>query len=99
MAWFFEGNSFSEVENTLKSILRTAITEDINIKHCLDAYLSKIVKHSNASKRIQFAKLLNSANYSQREISELSGCSRDTLRKNKIGSKSLNNEEKGDPNR
>lgn len=83
----FKGLSYSEVENHLKTVLRNSVIENLDLKSSLGKHLSHIAKRKNTVERIQYAQMLESACFSQREISELSGLSRDTLRKNNIAAK------------
>ncbi|RYD55626.1 MAG: AAA family ATPase [Sphingobacteriales bacterium] len=76
----FEGNSFSEIERQIQNIRRaSAVTE-----RPLDAVLGELlnaVKHLPKDRKAAIAESLMNSGVSQRQVSEITGLARDTVRK------------------
>ena len=87
LAGLLNGLSFAETEKTLNTVLREAVIEKRPLSECLENFISIKKRDLNLNQRLEFAKQLEHRGHSQREISELTGCSRDTLREYGIGVK------------
>jgi SpoVK/Ycf46/Vps4 family AAA+-type ATPase len=78
----FEGLSFSEIERQVLNIKRMAALEEVKIAEKLEVLLVGKILELKHDKRYTIAKKLYENNrFSQRRIQELTGVSRDTLRK------------------
>lgn len=85
----YQDLSYAEIEKNLNSIQREVVMENITLKEGLDRHIARRVKDLDSESRLSFARLLNDKGCSQRKIQELTGCSRDTLRIRKIGTKTI----------
>lgn len=83
----FDGLTFAEIEKEVKALLRESIISQKPIEKCLESYLTLKMKHANVDRRLGLARALERQGYSQREIHDFTGCSRDTLRDHGIGIK------------
>lgn len=90
----FEGLSFSDIEKRLNSILREMVIANRSIAECLDAYISSAFNGLDKERKLAFARLLAQTGYSQREIHDMTGYSRDTLREHGIGTKDSGKKQK-----
>lgn len=84
----FNGLSFAEIEKKLNQMFRNSIIHNTNLNHSIDNFLSSVIKGCDIERRLQIANVLDQQGYSQRDIHEITGCSRDTLREYDIGTKS-----------
>ncbi len=79
-----QGCSFSDIERELKSVRRRAIVHGMNPDELFpQIFRAQISRQSKATKK-QIALNLAAAGVSQRQISELTGLSRDTIRKSNV---------------
>jgi SpoVK/Ycf46/Vps4 family AAA+-type ATPase len=82
-----DGQSFSDISRSISRARRRAFLEAHTLERALGQVLAQLCRTKPLSDRLDFARYLDDADYSQREISELTGLSRDTLRKNEIASR------------
>lgn len=87
LAGIFSGLSFAETEKHLNTIMRESIIEKRSVADCLGSFISVRKNDLSISQRLEFAKQLEKLGRSQREIHDITGCSRDTLREHGIGVK------------
>jgi AAA+ superfamily predicted ATPase len=81
----FDGLTFAEIEREIKSILRESVIKEGSIANILDVYLSRKLKPAELDKKLELARILEKQGRSQREIHQLTGLSRDTLREYGVG--------------
>jgi SpoVK/Ycf46/Vps4 family AAA+-type ATPase len=78
----FQGSSFSDIERTIQRFRRSLALGSASIDHLIEDFLRKRVPALNKDEQIAFAALLTEkTRLSQRTISDLTGISRDTIRK------------------
>ncbi|MBJ7983001.1 AAA family ATPase [Bacillus cereus] len=77
----FEGSSFSEIIRNINLARKESIVKDIEISKVLEELSLKLCQLSDRSDRVKTAKKLLLAGHSQRKTSEITGVSRETLRK------------------
>ena len=77
----FRGYSFSDLTRTIESANRTALVRGISIEDVMIQVTSNLCKSESRREKLAFARRLTKAGMSQRKIAELTGVSRDTLRK------------------
>jgi SpoVK/Ycf46/Vps4 family AAA+-type ATPase len=90
------GLSFSDIERTVMLARRAAVTRDIPIEEALGEVVQSRVEPLPRRERGQIAMWLTEAGVSQRQVHELTGVSRDTIRKKSRpadGPDNLDNEE------
>ncbi len=80
--------SFAEIEKHLNSLTRDAVLKKISIDDCANRFITSRIKLFDLEYKLDFAKILEKNDYSQRQIRDLTGCSRDTLRDHGIAKKS-----------
>lgn len=94
LAVTLRGLSFSDIEREVMLARRAAITRDIPLEEVLSAVVQGKVEPLPRRERGQIALWLTEAGISQRQVHELTGVSRDTIRKKtKIGGGSARSEE------
>jgi hypothetical protein len=93
MAMTLRGLSFSDVERELMSARRSSVVHRIPLEETLSGIVKNRVDPLPRRERGQIAQWLTEAGISQRQVHELTGVSRDTIRKN---SKQSADEEKQD---
>ena len=78
----FQGASFSDIERTIQRFRRSLALGSASIDELIEDFLRKRVPALNKNEQIAFAALLTEkTRLSQRTISDLTGISRDTIRK------------------
>ncbi len=82
-----EGYSFAEVEKKLNQIIRNSIIHHTNLNSSFDNFLSSLIKECELERRLEIALTLEKQGYSQRDIHDITSCSRDTLREHGIATK------------
>jgi ATP-dependent 26S proteasome regulatory subunit len=80
-AAIFDGKSFSDISRELSRARRRAVIEGVGLEGALRHAVNQLSRESSKEEQIEFAKYLDDGQHSQREISELTGISRATLRK------------------
>lgn len=89
----FQGASFSDIERTIQRFRRSLALGSASIDELIEDFLRKRVPALNKDEQIAFAALLTEkTRLSQRTISDLTGISRDTIRK-RTASTSVNRKE------
>jgi hypothetical protein len=81
LAVTLRGLSFSDIEREVMLARRAAITRDIPIEDALGQVVQNRVEPLPRRERGQIAMWLTEAGISQRQVHELTGVSRDTIRK------------------
>ena len=81
LASLLNGHSFSEVTRTVEIAHRTALVKEIRIEEIMIQVAADLCKSQSKSAKLAFARRLSKADVSQRMIAQLTGFSRDTLRK------------------
>ena len=81
LASLFEGHSFSDVTRTIETANRTALVRDVRMEEIMIPIAADLCKSRPRKDKLAFARLLSSCSISKRKIAELTGISRDTLRK------------------
>jgi SpoVK/Ycf46/Vps4 family AAA+-type ATPase len=90
------GLSFSDIERAVMLARRAAVTRDIPIEEALGEVVQDRIEPLPRRERGQIAMWLTEAGVSQRQVHELTGVSRDTIRKKSrqaVGPDNLDNEE------
>lgn len=77
--WY--GNSYSDIERTANQIRRRAIIEDLTIPEAISKSLSFDLKNKPLATRKKLGLMLRDVGFSDRRVSDVTGLSRDTLRK------------------
>lgn len=83
LAVTLRGVSFSDIEREMKLARRAAVTRDIPLEDALGQVVQNRVEPLPRRERGQIAMWLTEAGISQRQVHELTGVSRDTIRKKK----------------
>lgn len=81
LAFVFEGVSFAEVVRQMNIARRESVIKKNNLTNVLEELAKKMCKGFERGKKIQLALKLLETNFSQRKVSEITGVSRDTIRK------------------
>lgn len=81
LAELMKGQSFSEIERTLKGIRRSAILNNCQVEELFPRIVKQYITGQSKMAKRDIALRLSEAGMSQRAINELTGLSRDTLRK------------------
>ena len=81
LAGLFHGHSFSDIERELKSLRRQSILKKCELESLFPQLVRVYVEGLSKSSKKDMALVLAEAGLSQRLINELTGLSRDTLRK------------------
>lgn len=77
----FKMHSFSDIERTIRNVKRDSIVSGENLEDVLLTQLAIGTMNLSRTEKFRLIKLLTKEGISQRRISELTGMSRDTLRK------------------
>jgi SpoVK/Ycf46/Vps4 family AAA+-type ATPase len=77
----WDGNSFSDIDRTARRFRRKAVITNRSIPEIVIEDIQDQVKSAPLSTRREMAKVFHKASLSDRKVSELTGLSRDTLRK------------------
>ncbi|MFL5266208.1 MAG: AAA family ATPase, partial [Stellaceae bacterium] len=94
LAVALRGLSFSDIEREVMLARRAAVTQDISVEEMLRSVVQSRVEPLPRRERGQIAMWLTEAGISQRQVHELTGVSRDTIRKKtKPGVAGMENEE------
>jgi len=93
LAELLHGKSFSDIERELKSIRRLAVLDKCSLEDLFPRMVRQHIEGQSKTARKEIALRLSAAGLSQRTINELTGLSRDTLRK--IGSANMSSENHG----
>lgn len=97
LAVTLRGLSFSDIERELMQARRTSVTRDIPLENALGEVVQSRVEPLPRRARGQIAVWLTEAGISQRQVHELTGVSRDTIRKKtKAGSAGVQGKERSD---
>lgn len=83
LAVTLRGLSFSDIEREVKLARRASVTRDIPLADALEQVVQNRVEPLPRRERGQIAMWLTEAGISQRQVHELTGVSRDTIRKKK----------------
>jgi SpoVK/Ycf46/Vps4 family AAA+-type ATPase len=78
------GSSFAEIAKVVYAARRRAVLEAMPPEACILDTISRLCCDTDAPRRLEIAKSLNAAGRGQREIRNLTGLARDTLRKHRI---------------
>jgi SpoVK/Ycf46/Vps4 family AAA+-type ATPase len=81
LAVTLRGLSFSDIEREMTLARRASVTRDIPLEHALGEVVQHRVEPLARRERGQIAMWLTEAGVSQRQVHELTGVSRDTIRK------------------
>jgi SpoVK/Ycf46/Vps4 family AAA+-type ATPase len=81
LAELLHGQSFSDIERLLKSVRRQAILNDCSLEELLPRLVRQYIEGQSKSTKKDIAVKLTAAGLSQRTINDLTGLSRDTIRK------------------
>ena len=81
LAKLFRGSSFADVTRTVATANRTALVRDIGMDQAVFQVATNLCRSKSRKERLAIAHLLKNAKMSQRGIADLTGISRDTLRK------------------
>lgn len=89
-----DGKSFSDIEKILLNLRREIVLSDDNVSNVIKSFLKHELEILSYKDRLSISvQLLENKKFTQRIVSELSGISRDTLRKHlKKNDQGLNNE-------
>lgn len=87
LAAMLHGRSFDDVVRIATSIKRSAIVRQMPILESLRGVLGDLSKNASLEQKLRVASELATAGRSQREVSGITGLSRDTIRKHLGGSK------------
>ena len=93
LAELFHGMSFSDIERELKSIRRLAVLNKCSLEELFPRLVQRHIQGQSKLAKKEIARRLSAAGLSQRTINELTGLSRDTLRKIVSGKTSAENNE------
>lgn len=89
--------NFSEIERQASNIKRTAVLDRLQIKDALETFLNRRLEQLAHSDRLELADALYAIpSFSQRQVSELTGVSRDTIRSRSKRRKGLQTHEAHD---
>jgi len=81
LSYLFKGTSFSDIEKQLLRIRRNAIVKDISFNDSLENFIFWKISSFNKNQKIEFTCDLVKNGISQRQANQLTGVSRDTIRK------------------
>ena len=77
----FEGMSYSDIERELLRLRRLSITNSTSLDELIKQWSKNKIQNLTSKKRIQCAVKIKNNGHSQRQTSEWTGVSRDTIRK------------------
>ena len=81
LASVLEGVSFAEVVRQVNIARRESVIKQIDLENVFEKLVEKLCKGFEGNKKIRVGLKLLSAGFTQRKVSEITGISRDTLRK------------------
>lgn len=81
LAQLLHGQSFSDIERELKSLRRVAILTNSSLENLFPRVIRQRIEGRSKTEKKEIALMLAAAGLSQRSINELTGLSRDTIRK------------------
>lgn len=84
----FQGSSFSDLEREIASCRRESLISQKPLEECLGDLMQRRATSMGLKERRQISASLGELGLSQRRISEITGMSRDTLRKSGSGTRS-----------
>lgn len=93
LAEVFEGSSFSDIERELMLARRIAVVEQLALNEVLPGVCRRMLERAEKDKKRLVAKRLLEMRLSQRQVNEITGLSRDTIRKNFSTTDGLGNQE------
>ncbi len=85
LALLFRDSSFSDIERVVSLTRRSAVVNGHTIEHAITLLVRDHIKHLSRKDRGQLALWLTETGLSQRQVHELTGVSRDTIRKKAKG--------------
>lgn len=91
LAELLNGSSFSDIERELKNIRRLAVVNRCSLETLFPRLVQPHIERQSKAAKKHIALKLSAAGLSQRTVSELTGLSRDTLRKVTSGNMSSTN--------
>lgn len=77
------GESFAEVDRILSQARRAAVLDGTSVRQQLTVMVAHAVRGKTLKDRLRIARTLQGTGHSQRRISDLTGLSRDTLRRHR----------------
>lgn len=83
LAGVLEGSSFADVERTILGVRRKAAVANVPLTIFLEELVKTRVDAVTQKKRLEIALALDELGLSQRRVAEITGVSRDTIRKHK----------------
>lgn len=81
LSFSLEGVSFSEVVRQINTTRRDSVVRQVDIKDALEDLGIKLLSNAERNKKLKIAIQLLAMGYSQRRVAEITGISRDTIRK------------------
>lgn len=81
LAELLQGHSFSDIERELKSVRRQAIMNGVSLPELIPEFVRSHIDGQPKSAKKEIALKLTAAGLSQRQVNDLTGLSRDTIRK------------------
>lgn len=81
LAEVMQGQSFSDIEREFKGLRRQAVLKDCSLEDLFPGVVRQYIDGQSKATKKDIASRLSDAGLSQRSINELTGLSRDTLRK------------------
>lgn len=81
LALVMRGHSFSDIEREVTLARRSAVVRDEAVERSISALIQSRVQKLSKTERAKVAVLLTNGGMSQRQVNELTGVSRDTIRK------------------
>lgn len=81
-----QGCSFADMERLVNRAKRSSVLQGKRVQDTLLEYAATTLSDASVEKRIEIARSLRDAGVSQRQVSKLTGLSRDTIRKHLRGS-------------
>lgn len=85
LAAVLKGRSFADITREINRARRHAFLDGLELESALNHAIAVLSHAASRPEKLAFARFLASTGHSQREISELTGLSRDTLRSHAIG--------------
>ena len=81
LASLLHGHSFSDVTRTVDTASRTALVRDVPVEESMVQVAAGLCKSQSKGMKLVFARRLSEAKVTQRKIAQLTGLSRDTIRR------------------
>jgi SpoVK/Ycf46/Vps4 family AAA+-type ATPase len=79
------GESFAEIDRLVYQARRAAVLEGGGVRDHLTSAVAKVIQGKSLRERLALARALQATGYSQRRVSEITGLSRDTIRRHRTG--------------